>query len=423
MNDQEKKSWSVYLIAFVVILSNLIIFSVIYQVPFLSDVPFVRKILPLISCAAVYPFDFFHNYLKEDLSIQFFWIMLVVISGFGLLLFNQFARIIFIFLNIINLSIIGVISVFYFGQIVFWGYFFISYFNFVVFLLYVGYLTLPEARQQFQGVLKKSRLKDWFLKARRRTLLPKDADGYYNLALVYHRLGRADEALDFLSRAIAIVPKKAEYHFAVGQVHFDRQDYSKVIVALVEAVRLDPIHSQGRFLLGLAYKKTGCVEQAVQAFRRCSYLELKNYEVFQNLGIACYQAGYLEEAQQALHKGMALQPQDHVCPFYLGLILMKDPMLVKNAEEYLKKSVRLNSDFCDGYRELGNLYVGQGNYKAAVRAFRDVLRIDENVFQIHYHLGFAYAMLKDMESARREYKILKDIDPDLAQTLALLLKD
>jgi hypothetical protein len=32
-------------------------------------------------------------------------------------------------------------------------------------------------------------------------------------------------------------------------------------------------------------------------------------------------------------------------------------------------------------------------------------------------------MLKDMESARREYKFLKDVDPDLAQTLALLLKD
>lgn len=423
MNNHEKKSFTVYLIALVVILANLIILSVIYQVPFLSGVPAVRKVLPLISFAAVYPFDFFHNFLREDLAIHFFWIMLVIISGFGLLLFNKFARTVFIVFNIINFVIWGVISVFYFGQMAFWGYFFKCYFNFVAFLFYVGYLTLPEVRQQFHAVTQESRFKHWFLKARRRTLLPKDAAGYYNLALAYRRLGRVDEALDFLSRAIAIVPKRVDYHFASGQVHFDRQDYSKAIAALVETVRLDPIHLQGRYLLGLAYQKIGCVEEAVQAFRRCSYLELKNNEVFRDLGIACYHAGYLEESQQALRRGIQLQPHDHVCPFYLGLVLMKDSKTIKDAEEFLKKSVRLNPGFCDGYRELGNLYVGQGNYKAAVRAFRDVLRLDENLVQVHYHLGFAYAMLKDMESARREYKFLKDVDPDLAQTLALLLKD
>lgn len=423
MNIQEKKSLSIYLIALSVILSNLVVLSVIYQVPFLSDVPAIRKALPLISFAAVYPFDFFRNYLREDLALHFFWIMLVIISGFGLLLVNKFARTVFIVFNIINFVVLGVISVFYFGQMTFWGYFFKCYFNFVAFLLYVGYLTLPEVRQQFQAVTQESRFNHRFLKARRRTLLPKDAAGYYNLALAYRRLGRVDDALDFLSRAIAIVPKKADYHFAVGQINFDRQDYSTAIGALVETVRLDPIHLQGRYLLGLSYQKTGCAEQAVQAFRRCSYLELKNNEVFRDLGIACYHAGYLEEAQQALRRAMELQPRDPVCPFYLGLILMKDPETMKNAEEFLKKSVRLNPNFCDGYRELGNLYVGQGNYKAAVRAFRDVLRLDENLVQVHYHLGFAYAMLKDMESARREYKFLKEFDPELAQTLGLLLKD
>ena len=176
--------------------------------------------------------------------------MLVIISGFGLLLFNKFARIVFIVFNIINFVVLGVISVFHFGQVAFWGYFFKCYFNFVAFLWYVGYLTLPEVQQQFQAVTQEARFNFWFLKSRRRTLLPKDAAGYYNLALAYQRLGRADEALDFLSRAIAIIPQKADYHFAIGQVHFDRQDYGKAINALVETVRLDPIHLQGRYLLG-----------------------------------------------------------------------------------------------------------------------------------------------------------------------------
>ncbi len=421
IDEQEKKSLTVYLIGLAVIFSNLIVLSVIYQVPFLSNLPFVRKALPLISLAAVYPMDLFQNFLKEDLAIHFFWIMSVIISAFGLLLFNKFARTVFIVFSIIHFVLLGVSSVFYFGQTLFWGYFFKCYFNLVAFLFYVGYLTLPEVREQFYRLSKEIHFNLWFLKVRRKVLLPKDAQGYFNLALAYRRLGRVDEALDFLNRAIVVVPDKAEYHFAIGQIYFERQDYTAAIKALLKTVELDPIAVQGRYFLGLAYQKTGCTEQAVQTFRRCSYLEPKNGEVFRDLGIACYHAGHWQEAQQVLHKATELLPADHLCPFYLGLILVKEQTLMKNAQEFFKKVIRLNPDFIDGYRELGNLCVGLGDYKGAVRAFRDVLRLDENVVLVHYHLGFAYAMLKDFESARREYNYLKDVDPDLAQTLNLLL--
>ncbi len=421
IDEKEKKSLTVYLIALVVIFSNLIVLSVIYQVPFLSNLPFMRKALPLISLAAVYPMDLFQSFFKEDLNIHFFWIMSVVISAFGLFLFNRFARTVFIVFSIIHFVLLFVISVFYFGQTIFWGYFFKCYFNLVAFLFYVGYLTLPEIREQFHGLNNEIHFNPWFLRVKRKVLLPKDAQGYFNLALAYQRLGRVDEALDFLNRAIAVVPNKAEYHFAIGRIYFQRQDYTAAIKSLLKTVELDPISVQGRYLLGLAYQKTGCTEQAVQSFRRCSYLEPKNGEVLRDLGIACYHAGHWQESHQALHKASDLLPMDHLCPFYLGLILAKQQTLTKNAQEFFKKSIRLKIDFIDGYRELGNLCVSLGDYKGAVRAFRDVLRLDENAALVHYHLGFAYAMLKDFESARREYNYLKDTDPDLAQTLNLLL--
>ncbi len=421
MDEKERKSLAVYLIALSVILSNIIILSVLYQVPFLSSLPLIRKFLPLISLAAVYPLELFQNYLNEVLLIQFYWILSVSISGFGLLLFFKWARIVFIIFNIIHFVILGVISFFSFGQAAFWGDFFKCYFNFVVFLLYVGYLTLPEIREQFETATQKMHFDLWFLKVRRKALLPKDAAGFFNLALAYQKLGRADEALDFLTRAVAIVPRNSEYHFAIGQIQFDRQDYATAIKSLQETVRLDPLHIRGRYLLGVAYQKTGCVEEAVQMFRRCSYLEPKRGDVFRDLGVACYHAGNWEEAEQALQKAMELQPQDYESSFYLGMIFVRDQTRSRSAEECFKKAVRLKPDFSDGYRELGNLYVGQGDYKSAIRAFRDVLRLDENQTPVHYHLGFAYAMLKDMESARREYKYLKDVDPDLAQTLKLLL--
>lgn len=421
MNELEKKSLTVYLIALTIIFANLIVFSVIYQVPFLSELTWIRKSLPLVSLAAVYPADLFRMYLKEELAIQFFWIMSVMISAFGLLVFNRFARTVFIVFSIIHFVVLGVISSFFVGQFSFWGYFFKCYFNLVIFLVYVGYLTLPEVRAQFLGRTRELRFDFWFLKIRRKTLLPGDAQGFFNLAVAYQRLGRADEALEFLSRAVAIVPDRVDYHFKIGEINFDRKDYAAAINALRETVRLDPINLNGRYLLGLAFQKTGCSKEAVQEFRRCCHLSAQNGEIFRELGIACFHSGHWAEAEPAFLKALTLLPADPKAPYYLGLMMVKDRKRSKDAEEYFKKAVRLAPDFIDGYRELGHLYVSMGDYKQAVRAFRDVLHLDENQTPAHYHLGFSYAMLNDMESARREYNYLKEVDPDLARTLGLLL--
>lgn len=421
MDEQEKKSLSVYLIAVSVILSNLVVLSVLYQVPFLSGLPLVGKALPLISFVAVYPFELFQYYFKQDLSMHFYWITSVIISAFGLMLFNRFARTIFIVFNIIQFVVLGVIAFAHLGQAAFWGYFFKCYFNMVVFMLYIGYLTLPEIREQFLTKTNETHFEPWFLKLKRKTVTRKDGIGYFNLALAYQKLGRTDEALDFLKRAIAILPDKVESHFAIGQILFERHEYSPAIKSFQEAIRLDPVHIQSRFLLGQAYQRTGCLAEAVQSFRRSTFLEPQKGEIFRHLGIVCYHAGYIEEAEQALRKGAELDPQDYQSPYYLGLIILNDPARRKMVEEQFKKTVRLKPDFSDGYKELGNFYVGEGDYKAAVRAFRDVLRLDPNQTQSHYQLGFAYAMLKDFESARREHRILKDMDPDLAQTLGMLL--
>ncbi len=422
MDAKEKKSLSVYLIALAVILSNLAVFSVVYRVPFLADLPLIRKALPYFSMTAVYPFDFFRIYFKEDVWMHFYWILCVTLSGFGLLLFNQFSRIVFIVFNIINLVVLGLIAIFHFGQVAFWGYFFKWYFNMVAFLIYVGYLTLAEIRTEFNAAKKDSQFSLFFLKMRRGAVGAKDAQGYFNLGLAYHKLGRTEEAVDFLNRAIEILPTKAEFHFHLGQLMLDTHNFSEAIKLLKNAVRFDPLNGQARYLLGITYEKTGCLEEAVHSFRRASFLELQRADVFQSLGIACYRAGYWEEAVLALQRAMELDPVDYLSCYYIGLIMLKNENDAKDAEEYFKKCVRLKPDFGDGYKELGNLYVQRGEYKNAVRAFRDVLRIEGGQKEAHYQLGFAYAMMKDFESARREYQYLKNVDPDLAQTLAMLLR-
>ena len=53
--------------------------------------------------------------------------------------------------------------------------------------------------------------------------------------------------------------------------------------------------------------------------------------------------------------------------------------------------------------------------------FKELVRLQEDHVQGHYHLGFSYAMLKDFRSAKRQCAFLKEYDAGLAENLGLLI--
>ena len=57
------------------------------------------------------------------------------------------------------------------------------------------------------------------------------------------------------------------------------------------------------------------------------------------------------------------------------------------------------------------------NKEDAIEAWKQVIRIDPNNATAHVNLGNAYVCLNDRGSALEQHKILKSIDPELANDL------
>ena len=55
--------------------------------------------------------------------------------------------------------------------------------------------------------------------------------------------------------------------------------------------------------------------------------------------------------------------------------------------------------------------------KDAVESFKQAPRINPDNADAHHNLGIAYLLIRDRNSALNEYKILKDLDIDLANEL------
>lgn len=61
-----------------------------------------------------------------------------------------------------------------------------------------------------------------------------------------------------------------------------------------------------------------------------------------------------------------------------------------------------------------------GRYQEEIEAYKQAIRIKPDYAEAHCNLGVTYLMLGDQGSASDEYKILKDLDSDLANKLLMV---
>ena len=64
------------------------------------------------------------------------------------------------------------------------------------------------------------------------------------------------------------------------------------------------------------------------------------------------------------------------------------------------------------------LWLVQGKSEEAMAHYAEALRINPQYADAHFSLGKAYFMMGNLDKALEEYKILKTINPDLANTLS-----
>jgi tetratricopeptide (TPR) repeat protein len=81
-----------------------------------------------------------------------------------------------------------------------------------------------------------------------------------------------------------------------------------------------------------------------------------------------------------------------------------------------------NPNYAEAHYYLGLDYVILGFRIFAIEAYKQAIRINPYYTKAHYSLGVAYLLTKDINSALNEYKILEELNIDLANKLFDLIK-
>lgn len=115
---------------------------------------------------------------------------------------------------------------------------------------------------------------------------------------------------------------------------------------------------------------------------------------------------------------------DHTYEAYNQAQIFIDKKKYEKALPYLEIAIKtdISSLKARAYFNIGFCYDKLKTYSKSIEAYKQIIRINPDCAEVHYSLGVAYLLIRDRDSALNEYKILEELDIDLANKLFDLIK-
>ncbi|MDI6716169.1 MAG: tetratricopeptide repeat protein [Actinomycetota bacterium] len=159
-----------------------------------------------------------------------------------------------------------------------------------------------------------------------------------------------------------------------------RTEVEREIMDAEAAVKSSPTSVKARIMLSLAYSRAGRYNEAIEEASIAVKLDNNNATAYYALGVARSRAGDTEEAIAALNK-----------------------------------CVKLNTGLADVYQqayyELGEIYMREGKYKDAIKAYYGALSEGPEATYVVIALARAYEKAGETKNAIEQYRSILDYDP------------
>jgi len=155
------------------------------------------------------------------------------------------------------------------------------------------------------------------------------------------------------------------------------KQFAKAIVAIDNAIRLDPTYVEAYMCKGDAFYNLGRHQEALAAFEQAIKHNPKDKFAHNHRGNALYELGLYEEALVAYERAIRLDPNFAEAYFNKGNVL-DDLEHYEEALAAYEQAIRLDPNDADFYNNMGHVLNEVGRNEEALAACEQAIHLDPN---------------------------------------------
>ncbi len=252
---------------------------------------------------------------------------------------------------------------------------------------------------------------------------PNHFEGRFNLAAAHAKAERYSEAAEQYRLALQLDPEDHPARLGAAKALANSHRHQEAIYVTEGGFETPPTEAEAFEILvvrGIAFRELGMFERAEEALRQAAARQPQDAEVHYNLGVALARQQKLEPARRSLERAKKLNPELREARFELLSVLQKlGDSEAARAESALfeeRKHLERTANMARSARGRGDTYLEQGDPEAALREYRQAIRLNPRHAAPHYGVSLALARLR-ADPAERIAALEKAAtrDPDLAQ--------
>lgn len=175
---------------------------------------------------------------------------------------------------------------------------------------------------------------------------PNNFDSTHLLGVLCIQIGRPNDAIRMISRAITLEPNAANAHNNLGNALKQAGHYAEALESYDRAMRIKPGFANALFNKGIVLQLMGRIGEALFSYKQVVALQPDYPEAYVNLGNLLEQLNRFEDALENYEKALSLKPNHPGVLNNKGNVLIRLNRLEKAVDCYAQ-AIAMQPDYSD----------------------------------------------------------------------------
>jgi tetratricopeptide (TPR) repeat protein len=196
-----------------------------------------------------------------------------------------------------------------------------------------------------------------------------------------------------------------------GRAAFTARDWAACIAALEPTAKAGDTRFDVHYLLGLALRRAGRIEDSETALAAALAIAPDNTRALVNSARSLLELGRVAESEVRVRHALEIAPQDGDAWNVLGRVQLASQQ-IDAALEAFERAIEIDATNAYAHNNLGFAYIQAGKWHEAVVALEAAVACRADVAYFHNNLGVGYERLGRLDEAAHAYAEAVRLQPD-----------